>query len=86
MQLVCLLQDTIWNKYLDMPLTEEEYAMVFEIDDALLYHEFVALMDTRLGETKPGLRSKPVFEFLGFKETEKEFLRLFRELSGEETQ
>ena len=42
MQLVCLLQDTIWNKYLDMPLTEEEYAMVFEIDDALLYHEFVA--------------------------------------------
>lgn len=80
------LQDTIWNKYLGMPLTAEEHAMVFEIDDALLYHEFVALMDTRLGEMEPGLRSEPVFGFFGFVETEKEFLRLFRELSGGETQ
>lgn len=76
------LQDTIWAKYLDRPLTPEETAEVFQIDDAMLYHEFVALMDTRLSETEPQLRSKPVVEFTGFVQTEQEFLRCFHELTN----
>ena len=49
------LQDAIWDKYLEEPLTQEEYDRVFEIDDAILYHEFVALMDARLSDEEPTL-------------------------------
>lgn len=71
------LQASIWEKYLDQPLSKEEYAQVFDIDDAVLYYEFIALMDTRLSEEEPVLKSKPVFEFAGFRECEGEFLSLF---------
>ena len=42
------LQEAIWRKYLGAELTEEEKVRVFEVDDAMLYYEFKALMDTRL--------------------------------------
>lgn len=74
------LQNAIWNKYLDETLSQEEYDQVFEIDDAILYHEFVALMDTQLSDTVPVLSSVPEFAFIGFEQREKEFLRLFRQL------
>ena len=71
------LQDAIWEKFLDYPLSDEETAMVFDIDDAMLYHEFVALMDTRLSETEPMLVSAPEFGFTGFTNCEEEFLEAF---------
>lgn len=74
------LQETVWNKYLGKPLTPEEYEQVFDIDDTLLFHEFAALMDTRLGEKEPELRSMPDFGFSGFAETSREFLSVFRAL------
>lgn len=74
------LQALIWEKYLEEKLTDEEYTQVFEIDDAVLYHEFVNLMDTRLTEQEPQLRTKAEFAFLGFEHTEEEFLRCFWEL------
>lgn len=78
------LQAVIWEKFLHSPLTEEEHRQVFEIDDAILYHEFIALMDnTRLSEEEPLLKSKPTFEFTGFGTCEAEFLKLFRDLSGD---
>lgn len=76
------LQAVIWEKYLHSPLTEEEHRQVFDIDDAILYHEFVALMDTRLSEEEPVLKSAPVFEFTGFGTCEAEFLQLFHTLTG----
>ena len=74
------LQDAIWKKYLNEPLTQEEYDRVFEIDDAVLYHEFVALMDARLADDEPVLRSVPEFGFMGFEYCEREFLHWFRQL------
>lgn len=74
------LQDLIWEKYLDRPLTREEYAQVFDIDDAVLWHEFVALMETKLTDRPPELRSNPVFAFAGFRETEAAFLDCFAAL------
>lgn len=59
-------------------LTEEEKVQVFDVDDAILYYEFEALMDTRLAEEAPELKSKPEFE--GFEETEERFLGVFGEL------
>lgn len=76
------LQDAIWRKYLDKPLNREEYAQVFAIDDAMLYHEFVALMDTRLSDTEPALVSEPRFEFLEFSLCRQSFLEAFYDLCG----
>ena len=60
---------------------EEETGQVFAIDDAMLCHEFLALMDTRLFPHEPELKSTPVFPFLGFEQTNAEFLRLFYKLT-----
>ena len=78
------LQDAIWDKYLEEPLTQEEYDRVFEIDDAILYHEFVALMDARLSDEEPILSSTPEFAFTGFEQCEKEFRWLFQRLTRKE--
>ena len=75
------LQEAIWRKYLGAELTEEEKVRVFEIDDAMLYYEFKALMDTRLAEEEPELKSEPEFGFRGFEEVEEGYLRVFGELS-----
>lgn len=75
------LQDMIWQKWLGSPLTEEENRQVFAIDDDILYHEFMALMNgTRLWEEEPKLYSKPEFAFTGFTESKQEFLQLFYSL------
>lgn len=75
------LQDAIWQKYLAEHLSEEESRLVFAIDDAMLYHEFVALMDTRLTPEAPALYTDPQFSFAGFEATQQEFLDLFAGLS-----
>jgi len=78
------LQDTIWRKYLGRALTAEEYTQVFDIDDAVLYHEFIALMDTRLADEAPVLKSVPTYDFSGFAVTEAEFLENFHRLIAEQ--
>lgn len=75
------LQQAIWDKFLPAPLTEEEVRQVFSIDDDILYHEFVAMMDTRLGEDEPALLSEPVFRFVDFKVCKDLFLEHFRRLT-----
>ena len=74
------LQEAIWNKWLPSPLTEQERAQVFSIDDAILIHEFLALMDTKLTDSIPELASKPTFSFTGFEACSREFLQLFHKL------
>lgn len=71
------LQDAIWNKWLDAPLTAQELRQVFEIDDAVLLHEFLELMGERIADTIPQLKSQPQFGFTGFEECRQEFLELF---------
>lgn len=78
------LQNMIWDKWLTEPLTDEEERIVFQIDDAILDHEFLALMDTQLSDTVPELASVPQFDFMGFLECEQEYLRLFRGMTGKE--
>lgn len=75
------LQEAIWNKWLSEPLSQEEQKQVFAIDDAILAHEFLYLMDTPLVEQTPELFSMPEFAFTGFAQCEYEFLRLFRQLA-----
>ena len=68
------LQNLIWLTFLGQPLTEEEYTQVFAIDDAILYYEFLTLMDTKLAETAPELRSAPSFAFMDFAKCEEAYL------------
>ena len=75
------LQTAIWNKWLQPALTEEEIRQIFQMDDLLLLHEFMELMDTPLAPTIPPLQSAAQFQFVGFSETEAEFLRMFHELT-----
>lgn len=75
------LQDCIWSKFLDQPLCPTEYAQVFEIDDAILAHEFINLMGESIFEVVPVLSSQPEFSFTGFEKCREEFLALFKELT-----
>ena len=78
------LQDMIWGKWLQQPLTETEYRQVFEIDDAILHHEFLNLMDgTVIYPVEPKLESVPEYGFQGFRETTQEYLAMFEILTKE---
>lgn len=74
------LQNTIWNKWISPPLSEEEKEQVFEIDDVLLYHEFFSMTGVPLSREEPQLYSKPDFSFLPFQQCEEEFIRQFHSL------
>ena len=76
------LQDTIWNKWLNEPLNTQEVKQVFEIDDAILAHEFINLMDAKIVDPTPVILSKPEFAFTGFESCTQEFLTLFRQLTA----
>ena len=76
------LQDLIWNKWLSAPLTSAENTQVFEIDDHMLAHEFIHIMDTKIVEPTPELLGNGEFSFTGFDTCRQEFLQLFRQLLG----
>ena len=71
------LQEMLWNMWLETPLTDGEKEQVFEIDDAILLHEFLHLMDAKIAEEIPEIYSKPEFSFTGFAQCAQEFLQLF---------
>jgi 5'-deoxynucleotidase YfbR-like HD superfamily hydrolase len=75
------LQDAIWLKYLGNPLSREEYTQVFEIDDVMLYHEFLSLMDTRLLDSEPRIYSAPQFMFMEFADCRELYLHFFSKLA-----
>ncbi len=73
------LQEAIWNKFLEEPLTQQERQIVFGIDDDLLYHEFYTHTGMRLSDTEPVLLTKPSFAYEDFAKVEQAFLRAFSE-------
>jgi len=79
------LQELLWNLYLGTPLTEAEKAQVFEIDDAILLHEFLHLMDAKIADEIPEISSVPEFSFTGFACCSDAFLELFYELTAQIT-
>ena len=78
------MQGAIWSKWFNPPLSEDELKSVFEIDDAMLYFEFLVLMDILFTDkSEPKLCSTPNFDFTSFSDTENEFLNLFYDLTCE---
>ena len=76
------LQEMIWNKWLEKPLTEEDRIQVFAIDDALLVHEFLCFMGQQLADPIPQILSNPEFTFSSFDACKHEFLDLFYQLTS----
>ena len=75
------LQEAVWNKWLGNPLTEKEREQVFGIDDAILAHEFLHLMEAKITVQIPQIYSVPQFAFTGFDACKHQFLRIFRHLT-----
>lgn len=75
------LQEAIWNKWLGTPLTDQEREMVFSVDDALLYHEFLTHTGFKVAENAPAIKSQPSFAFVAFSKVEQQFLDAFYELT-----
>jgi predicted RNase H-like nuclease len=75
------LQNQIFDKWIVPSLTEEEKKQIFDIDDAILYFEFLCMMGKRLALEEPCIISCPTFEQLAFETVENGFLKLFEELT-----
>lgn len=75
------LQDAIYRKYLVKTPSEEELSLIREVDDTLLYHEFLAIMQEAVFHTAPTLHADCVFERQEFETVEREFLALFKTLT-----
>lgn len=75
------LQEAVWNQYLIQPLTDEERRIVFEIDDCMLYYEFLSHTGYAVAEIPPRMTGQHSFTFVPFKEAEQAFLDTFYHLS-----
>ncbi len=78
------LQNEIWNKYLIEPLTDEEKRQVFEIDDSMLYYEFLHFMGEQVLNYTPNIKVIPNFDFKAFDIAEKQFISIFKSLMSKE--
>ena len=74
------LQEAIWQKWLSPALTPEERKLIFQIDDDMLLHEFLSLMETALSDNIPLLKSTPQFNFVSFQKVQDDYLALFNAL------
>ena len=77
------LQNTIWDFAGISKLTDEEEEQVKEIDDAMLYFEFLNLHDTKLFGSEPYLLSSPDFSEKHFSFFENKFLEKYHDLEGD---
>ena len=75
------LQDCIWDKFLGRSLSPIEYGQVFEVDDAILAHEFINLMDAKIIDPIPVIFSQPEYAFTGFEHCQQDYLALFQKLT-----
>lgn len=76
------LQSVIYRRFGLDPDDGDMLGAVSSIDDALLYHEFLALGGLALYESAPELLSQPRFETLPFEETEALYLKKLEHLRG----
>ncbi|MCL2026040.1 MAG: hypothetical protein FWG92_04465 [Leptospirales bacterium] len=77
------LQDIIYNKFLNSPLSDEEDRHVKQIDDDMLVYEFNALMKKRVFDHSPKIISNPPLELISFTDAENEFIRKFTEITNQ---
>lgn len=74
------LQAVIYRRFGLDPEDAALLSAVREIDDAMLYHEFLALGGLALYETAPEIKTSPDYGFVPFDAVEREFLRTLNDL------
>ncbi len=75
-------QDIIFSKYLDGGVTDGEKQLARDIDDAMLYHEFLKFNGEKLLEGVSRISVDLDKSIKSETETREEFLSLFYELAG----
>ena len=78
------VQNTIYDKWISPPLNDEELNKINDVDNAILYYEFLTMMNSRISD-EPQLKSKPGFNFVDFLVVEREFTNIFSRLTGVKT-
>lgn len=76
------LQNAIFDKWITPSLTTDERKLVFEIDDAVLYHEFLNLMEEKTCDEEPRIVADLEYDFCDFSEVESKFISKFNLLAG----
>ena len=76
------LQNVIFDKWITPTLTKEERCQIFDVDDALLYHEFMEIMGEQVAETSPPLYASLDFSCVEFSLMEKQYTELFKTLTA----
>jgi predicted RNase H-like nuclease/5'-deoxynucleotidase YfbR-like HD superfamily hydrolase len=74
------LLDLIYDKYIPGGIRPREQRIVKEIDNTMLYYEFLNLKGEKMSDEEPELHITPCFEFHSFWAVEKQYLDLFEEL------
>lgn len=79
------LQDSIYRRFGIDPQDSAVMREVSRIDDAMLYHEFLALTGHPLFDSAPEIITQPRFDFQPFDEVERQYMSVFNDLFTEET-
>lgn len=75
------LLDLIYQKYIPGGIRPKEQRIMKDIDNTMLYYEFVHFMGEKFAPEEPELRSEPCFSFTSFKSVEDQYLFFFDMLS-----
>lgn len=78
------LQNVIYRRFGIDPADDMIMSAVSEIDDAMLYHEFLALGGLALYDTAPEIKTIPDYSFIPFEKTEKIYLETLNRLLSTE--
>lgn len=76
------LQNAIYEKFGLGDLSDAEKQQIKLVDDALLYHEFIALMGIPVFDTAPDISMEHEFSQKDFIAVEREFIHLFSRLTS----
>ena len=82
LEIEAVLQTAIYQKWISPDLTEQELALVKEIDDTLLHHEFFNIMGEAVFSPAPPLFAELTFDFEPFDKIEAEYLALLSALTA----
>lgn len=75
------LQNVIFDKWITPSLTDDEKALISEVDDAIFYYEFLNLMGRKVFDKEPCIKSAPAIEFEEFSKIKSRFLHMFNMLT-----
>lgn len=77
------LQKAIYERFALENLTEEESNIIKDIDDAVLYYEYIEFMEVEIYGQPPLKATEYDFAFQDFGKVEKEFIDIFNKLYNE---